>query len=134
MLVTLDFEVDGNEYRVERGRKPNLFKFYVNAQEQEMTDESQGDSRQTQLGERVTAIKNRMKNALSTYQGMDTIDGGSKRHKGKHTRVSKKKKGRKSRHTKRKTGKKSKKHKASHKKSNHKRRVKRTTRKQRSRK
>ena len=93
-------------------------------------------SRQTQLGERVTAIKNRMKNALSTYQGMDTIDGGSKRHKGKgnHTRVSKKKKGRKSRHTKRKSGKRSKKHKVSHKKSNHKRRTKRTSRKQRSRK
>ena len=94
-------------------------------------------SRQTQLGERITAIKNRMKNALSTYQGMGTIDGGSKRHKGKHTRVSKKKKGRKSRHTKRKNGKngkKSKKHKISHKKSNHKRRVKRSSRKQRSRK
>jgi hypothetical protein len=91
-------------------------------------------SRKTQLGERVTAIKDKMKNALSTYQGMDTMDGGSKRHKGKRTRVSKKKKGRKSRHTKRKTGKKSKKHKASHKKSNHKRRVKHTSRKQRSRK
>jgi hypothetical protein len=91
-------------------------------------------SRKTQLGERVTAIKDRMKNALSTYQGMDTIDGGSKRHKGRRTRVSKKKKGRKSRHTKRKKGKKSRKHKVSHKKSNHKRRVKRTSRKQRSRK
>ena len=91
-------------------------------------------SRKTQLGERVTAIKDRMKNALSTYQGMDTIDGGSKRHKGKRTRVSKKKKGRKSRHTKRKKGKKSRKHKVSHKKSNHKRRVKHTSRKQRSRK
>ena len=67
------------------------------------------------------------------HQGMDTIDGGSKRHKGKRTRVSKKK-GRKSRHTKRKKGKKSRKHKVSHKKSNHKRRVKHTSRKQRSRK
>lgn len=71
MLVTLDFEVDGNEYRVERGRKPNLFKFYVNAQEQEMTDESQGDSRQTQLEvERLLRMSHEMFKhvvALNTY-------------------------------------------------------------------
>src|SRR5210317_1189398 len=29
MLVTVDFEKDGVEYRIERGRKPNIFKFYV---------------------------------------------------------------------------------------------------------
>jgi DNA repair exonuclease SbcCD ATPase subunit len=48
MLVTLHFEKDGIDYRIERGRSPNVFKFYVNDQEQEMTDESQGDSRKTQ--------------------------------------------------------------------------------------
>ena len=48
MLVSLDFAIDGQEYRIERGRKPNLLKFYVNNQEQETTDESQGDSRETQ--------------------------------------------------------------------------------------
>ena len=47
MLVTLQFEKDGNEYRIERGRSPNIFKFYVNNQES-LVDESQGDSRQTQ--------------------------------------------------------------------------------------
>ncbi len=48
MLVTLHFEKSNVNYRVERGRGPNLLKFYVNDQEQEMTDESQGDSRKTQ--------------------------------------------------------------------------------------
>jgi len=48
MLVTLHFEKDGQDYRIERGRSPNVLKFYVNDQEQHLTDESQGDSRQTQ--------------------------------------------------------------------------------------
>ena len=48
MLVTLHFEKNNVDYRVERGRGRNLLKFYVNDQEQEITDESQGDSRKTQ--------------------------------------------------------------------------------------
>jgi DNA repair exonuclease SbcCD ATPase subunit len=48
MLVTLHFEKDGQDYRIERGRSPNVLKFFVNNHEQELSDESQGDSRQTQ--------------------------------------------------------------------------------------
>jgi len=50
MLVTLSFEKDGTDYRIERGRKPTLLKFYVNDQEQETdeTDDAQGDMRETQ--------------------------------------------------------------------------------------
>src|SRR5210317_1499570 len=48
MLVTLHFEKNGQDYRIERGRSPNILKFYINDQEQELTDESQGDSRKTQ--------------------------------------------------------------------------------------
>ena len=48
MLVTLHFEKNGTDYRIERGRSPNVLKFFVNDQEQEMIDESQGDSRKTQ--------------------------------------------------------------------------------------
>jgi DNA repair exonuclease SbcCD ATPase subunit len=48
MLVTLHFEKNGTDYRIERGRSPNVLKFYINDQEQEMIDESQGDSRKTQ--------------------------------------------------------------------------------------
>ena len=47
MLVTLQFEKDGNQYRIERGRSPTFFRFYINDQEK-LVDESQGDSRQTQ--------------------------------------------------------------------------------------
>ena len=45
MLVTLHFEKDNLDYRIERGRSPNVLKFYINNQEQEQIDESQGDSR-----------------------------------------------------------------------------------------
>ena len=48
MLVSLDFSVNGQDYRVERGRKPNILKFYVNSEEQQATDDAQGDSRETQ--------------------------------------------------------------------------------------
>ena len=48
MLVTVDFEKDGVDYRIERGRRPNILKFFVSGQEQQATDESQGDSRETQ--------------------------------------------------------------------------------------
>jgi len=48
MLVTLTFEKNGEEYRIERGRSPNVLKFFINEQEQELVDESQGDSRKTQ--------------------------------------------------------------------------------------
>ena len=48
MLVSLDFAVNGTGYRIERGRKPNVLKFYVDSQEQQATDDSQGDSRETQ--------------------------------------------------------------------------------------
>ena len=48
MLVSLDFSINGKDYRIERGRKPNILKFYVNNEEQTATDEAQGDSRETQ--------------------------------------------------------------------------------------
>ena len=50
MLVTLTFDKDGQEYHIERGRKPNILKFSINGHEQELKDldESQGDSRETQ--------------------------------------------------------------------------------------
>ena len=38
MLVTVEFEVNGISYRIERGRKPNILKLYVNDEEQEDKD------------------------------------------------------------------------------------------------
>jgi DNA repair exonuclease SbcCD ATPase subunit len=48
MMVSLDFCVGKECYRIERGRKPNVLKFYVNNSEQESDDNAQGDSRETQ--------------------------------------------------------------------------------------
>ena len=73
MLVTLNFEKDGNSYRIERGRLPNVLKFYINDHEQldETIDESQGDSRETQksIGELLGMSHEMFKHivALNTY-------------------------------------------------------------------
>jgi DNA repair exonuclease SbcCD ATPase subunit len=49
MLTTVEFETNNIAYRIERGRSPNVLKFYVNNTEQEPTDgDQQGDSRETQ--------------------------------------------------------------------------------------
>ncbi len=71
MLVTIEFEKDGIDYKIERGRKPNTMAFYVGGQEQEITDESQGDSRETQAEiERMLGMSHDMFKhivALNTY-------------------------------------------------------------------
>ncbi len=71
MLVTLHFEKDGIDYRIERGRSPNVLKFYVDDQEQELDDLSQGDSRKTQesIGELLNMSHDMFKHvvALNTY-------------------------------------------------------------------
>ena len=50
MAVSLDFEVSGKTYRVERGRKPNFLRFYVNdgLVNSEGTDEAHGENKITQ--------------------------------------------------------------------------------------
>ena len=50
MLVTVEFEKEGRSYRIERGRKKNVLKFYINDIDKtaDDVDESQGDSRKTQ--------------------------------------------------------------------------------------
>ena len=73
MLVTVNFEVNGQSFRIERGRKPNVLKLFVNDQEQKAKDEddAQGDSRETQkyidqlLGMSHTMFKHLV--ALNTY-------------------------------------------------------------------
>ena len=71
MLVTIEFEKDGVDYKIERGRKPNTMAFYIGNQEQEITDESQGDSRETQAEiERMLGMSHEMFKhivALNTY-------------------------------------------------------------------
>ena len=71
MLVSLEFAVNGVNYRVERGRKPNVLRFYVNSEEQSSDDNSQGDSRETQDAiERILGLSHDMFRhvvALNTY-------------------------------------------------------------------
>jgi len=72
MLVTIEFEVNGIDYKIERGRKSNVLKFYIGDQEQESKDDnSQGDSRETQQEiERLLGMSHDMFKhivALNTY-------------------------------------------------------------------
>jgi DNA repair exonuclease SbcCD ATPase subunit len=48
MLVTLEFSVNGIEYKIERGRKPNILRFYVNDVQQKVQDDAQGENKETQ--------------------------------------------------------------------------------------
>jgi len=71
MMVCIDFEKDGIDYRIERGRKPGVMKFFVAGNEKEITDEAQGDSRETQAEiERMLGMSHDMFKhivALNTY-------------------------------------------------------------------
>ena len=71
MLVTITFEKEGKKYKVERGRKPNVMKYFIDDQEQELSDVSQGDSRKTQedLNKMIGMTPRMFKHlvALNTY-------------------------------------------------------------------
>jgi DNA repair exonuclease SbcCD ATPase subunit len=73
MLVTVEFEKANVKYRIERGRKPNVLKLFVNDQELKSKDEdeAQGDSRETQKSiEQMLAMSHTMFKhlvALNTY-------------------------------------------------------------------
>lgn len=78
MLVTLTFEVNGTKYKIERGRKPGIFKFIKdgeveNKDEEKDKDnnEAQGENRHTQEQiERIIGISHDMFKhilALNTY-------------------------------------------------------------------
>lgn len=49
MMVTLEFSANGVEYKIERGRKPNVLKFYVNSDLQTTQDDAQGENKETQI-------------------------------------------------------------------------------------
>jgi DNA repair exonuclease SbcCD ATPase subunit len=72
MLVTLTFSSNGVDYRIERGRKPGIFKFIKDGIEKDTgEDESQGEGRNTQAEiERIIGISHDMFKhilALNTY-------------------------------------------------------------------
>lgn len=49
MMVTVDFEYNGSEYRIERGRRPNVFRLMRDGHDVNTQDEAQGEMRQTQI-------------------------------------------------------------------------------------
>lgn len=71
MLVTLTFNAHGVEYKIERGRKPNILKFYVNDIQQKANDDAQGENKETQAAiEKVISMSPDMFRhivALNTY-------------------------------------------------------------------
>lgn len=72
MLVTLAFEINGVSYKIERGRKPGIFKFVKDGIEKDTgEDESQGEGRHTQAEiERLIGVSHDMFKhilALNTY-------------------------------------------------------------------
>jgi DNA repair exonuclease SbcCD ATPase subunit len=48
MVVTLEFEANDINYKIVRGRKPNVLKLYIEDAEQVSEDEAQGENKQTQ--------------------------------------------------------------------------------------
>ena len=46
MLVTVDFDINNISYKIERGRKPNVLKLYINGnerKEEKVDDDAQGE-------------------------------------------------------------------------------------------
>lgn len=62
MMATAEFSVNGVEYKIIRGRKPNILKFFVNDKEQSKADDdAQGENKETQQAiERILAMTNDM--------------------------------------------------------------------------
>ena len=71
MMVTLEFNVNGIDYKIERGRKPNILKFYINNVEQKDEDTAQGENKETQVAiEKIIHMSSDMFRhivALNTY-------------------------------------------------------------------
>lgn len=73
MFVTLSFNVDGTDYKIERGRKPGIFRLIKNGDDVDQVDdnEAQGENRHTQEEiERIIGISHDMFKhilALNTY-------------------------------------------------------------------
>jgi DNA repair exonuclease SbcCD ATPase subunit len=73
MAVSIEFEVNGHTYRIERGRKPQFFRYIVddeNVKSQD-TDEAQGENKDTQLEiDRILGLSHTLFKhivALNTY-------------------------------------------------------------------
>ena len=70
MITTVEFEIQGKQYRIERGRRPNVLKLFIDGEDM-LNEEQQGDSRETQKEiERIIGFPHLMFKhliALNTY-------------------------------------------------------------------
>ena len=70
MITTVEFEIEGKSYRIERGRRPNVLKLFIDG-EDALENEQQGDSRETQKEiEKIIGFPHNMFKhliALNTY-------------------------------------------------------------------
>jgi len=70
MIVTAEFEIEGKKYRIERGRRPNVLRLFVDGNDA-FDQEQQGDSRETQKEiEKIIGFPHNMFKhliALNTY-------------------------------------------------------------------
>ena len=71
MMVTVEFQKDGTDYRIERGRKPNVLRLFADGEENAEDNDAQGDSRETQkFIEKIIGFPHEMFKqliALNTY-------------------------------------------------------------------
>lgn len=86
MMVTLEYSSNGVDYKIERGRRPNVLKFYINGEEQkdDSADSAQGENKDTQreiertLGMTADMFKHIV--ALNTYSApFLSLPGGDQR-------------------------------------------------------
>ena len=70
MVTTVEFEIQGKQYRIERGRRPNILRLFIDG-EDALDNEQQGDSRETQKEiEKIIGFPHNMFKhliALNTY-------------------------------------------------------------------
>ena len=70
MITTVEFEIQDKKYRIERGRRPNILKLFIDG-EDVLDNEQQGDSRETQKEiEKIIGFPHNMFKhliALNTY-------------------------------------------------------------------
>ena len=88
MYVTVDFEKNGIRYRIERGRKPNIMRYYIDGQdvtekdEETLDNNAKGDNTQTQQDiNRVIGMSHMMFKhivALNTYTDPFLKEGAAK--------------------------------------------------------
>ena len=86
MMVTLEYSSNGIDYKIERGRRPNILKFYINGEEQkdDAEDSAQGENKDTQKEiERTLGMTSDMFKhivALNTYSApFLSLPGGDQR-------------------------------------------------------